>query len=209
VVVLGAGGHARVLLGLLSMTGRPVLGLLDDAPAKRGEALGGHVIAGPLDEVLGYKTDEVELVNAIGSSGRPDMRQAVYDRYVVQGYRFATLVHPSAVIAVDATLGAGVQVMALAVVQVGAVLGADVLLNTRASVDHDSRVGEHCHVAPGATVCGDVTLGPVSHIGAGATVVQGIRLGAGCLVAAGATVIRDVPEGTAVCGVPAVPMKTF
>lgn len=205
VVILGAGGHARVLLSLLSTQARQVIAILDDNPTKHGKPLDktGPAITGDLDAVKQYQPNEVELVNAIGSVRHPTARQAVYDSYTRLGYLFATLWHNAATIDCGAFIEPTSQIMASATVQRGAQVYANTLINTGTIIDHDTTIGEHTHVAPGATLCGDVTIGKGCHIGAGATIIQGITLGPGVVVGAGATVLEDVAEGLVVAGTPA------
>lgn len=205
VVVLGAGGHARVLLSLLKMLNREVRAVLDDNPALHGTRIGASdiPILGALEAVKKYEPNMVELVNAIGSAHRPTARQAAYDTYAAAGYAFAILAHPDATVAPEATLEQGVQVMASATLQANAVLRANTLINTGVCIDHDTIIGQHTHVAPGATICGGVTIGQGCHIGAGATVVQGVSIGQGVVVGAGATVLHDIPDQDIVIGTPA------
>jgi sugar O-acyltransferase (sialic acid O-acetyltransferase NeuD family) len=203
VIVLGAGGHAKVLIEALLKNGAVIAGIVDPNPVFLGtEILGVPVIGG--DEVItGYPPTDVLLVNGIGSISRPEVRKSVFERFVSQGYRFATVVHSSAVVASDVMLGEGAQVMAGAVIQPGTRIGCNAIVNTRASVDHDCQVEDHGHLAPGVTLSGNVAVGAGTHVGTGATVIQGVSIGANCLVAAGALVIRAVQDNMTVMGVPA------
>lgn len=203
VILLGAGGHARVLISLLRLLGRPIAALLDDDPAKQGTRIDGLPITAGLDAISKHNTQEIQLINAIGSAHRPTARQAVYDQYVKLGYSFATLIHPAAAVAPEAIFEQGVQIMAHATLQPGANLQPNTLINTAASIDHDTTIGEHTHIAPGATLCGGVSIGPGCHIGAGATIIQGLTLGAGVVVGAGATVLNDIPNNQTAFGTPA------
>jgi len=203
VVVLGAGGHARVLISLLKLIDRPIAAVLDDDPAKHSATLGGITITGGFDTIQNFGPDQVELVNAIGSAHRPTTRQAIYDQHTKLGYTFASLVHPAAVVAPGVKLDAGTQIMASATIQTGVSLGPNCLINTNAVVDHDTTIGSHNHIAPGVTLCGGVTIGPGCHIGAGATVVQGVSIGASTVVGAGATVLSDIGDRQVVMGTPA------
>lgn len=203
VFVVGAGGHARVLLEMLELTGRQVLGLTDPAPDKRGASIHGHVVLGSDELLEGQAPGSVELVNGIGSTNKLDRRAEVFQRFKAKGFRFATVVHPAAVVSRQAQLGEGVQVMAGAIVQTGCRIGPNTIVNTRASIDHDCWLGTSVHVAPGATLSGGVQVGDLTHIGVGATVVQSIVIGRRCLVGAGAVVLRDVPDQATVFGVPA------
>lgn len=205
-LLLGGGGHARVLLDIAKLAGRSVIGLLDDNPALLGSEIDGASVLGTIDALSEHDPATVALVNAVGSAGVPKVRRQVFERGRDAGFAFANIVHPSAVIAQSATIHPGAQVLAGAIVGPGASIGEDAIVNTRASVDHDALIGEHTHVAPGATVCGGVAIGAGSHIGCGATLIQSVRIGAGALVAAGAVVTRDVPDAARIGGVPARPI---
>jgi UDP-perosamine 4-acetyltransferase len=178
-VIVGAGCHARVLIDALACVGRSVLAALDDD-----------------DAIKGYPASDVELVNGVGSFKTTAQRDAIYRRFNDLGYRFARIIHPSAIISYSAVLGDGVQVMAGSVVGPGAAIGVNSIINTRAAVDHDCRIGESVHIAPGATLSGSVSIGDGTHIGTGAVVIQGISIGRRCLIAAGAVVYRDLPDGS-------------
>ncbi len=203
VVVVGAGGHARVLLEVLRCLGRQVLFVTDRSVGLYGTRIGGAEVRGPDECIAELPPGEVELVNGVGSVGVPNARREVYLRLRAQGYLFATLVHPSAVVAEGVAVAAGAQLMAGVVVQPGASIGENTIVNTRVAVDHDCRVGAHVHLAPGVVLSGTVTVGDRSHLGTGAVVIQGVRIGMGALVAAGAVVTRHVPDGARVAGVPA------
>ncbi len=208
VIVLGAGGHAKVLLGALRAAGERILGVTDLDPSRVGQKVLGVEVIGDDRVVLGYRADEIHLVNGLGGTGSTDKRRSVYEAFADEGYSFATVTHPSAVIGLDVTLGEGAQVMAGVVIQPGSRIAANALVNTRASIDHDARIGEHAHIAPGATLSGGVRVGPGAHVGTGASVIQAVTLGRSCLVGAGSAVIEDVPDNATVVGVPAKVVKT-
>jgi len=204
IIVVGGGGHAKVLMSALLLRGRSVLGFVDPnlelPPLLDTPHLGGD------SSVLAHPPDDVQLVNGVGSISCTKNHQKVYEWFVQKGYCFTTVAHPSAVIAPEVQIEDGVQVLAGAIVQAGCRLGANVIVNTGARVDHDCIIDSHAHLSPGVTICGAVHIGSGVHIGAGATVIQGIRIGAGSLVGAGALVIRDVSQGAKVVGVPAASM---
>lgn len=188
IYVLGAGGHAKVLIDALKLCGIQIAGVAEP---------------GDDEALLDKRTDSILLVNGVGGVGDTVPRRRVYEKFKQRGFRFATVRHPAAIVADDVELGEGVQIMAGAVVQPGARIGDNTIVNTRAVVDHDCDIGNHCHIAPGATLSGMVTLGEGAHIGAGATVIQSVKIGAGAVIGAGAAVVRDVPAGVRAVGVPA------
>lgn len=200
-IMLGAGGHARVLAEILLAQGQHLLGTIGPQPSPCAPPELAYL--GDDQALLTYARDAVLLVNGVGSVGPITTRRTLYERCVAAGYRFAPVRHTTAVVSGSAELGTGVQLLAAAVVATGAYLGDDVLVNTRAVIEHDCRVGEHCHIATGAVVCGGCDIAAGVHVGAGAVVRQGVRVGAGAVIAAGAVVIRDVPAHSLVAGVPA------
>jgi sugar O-acyltransferase (sialic acid O-acetyltransferase NeuD family) len=206
VIVLGTGGHARVLLATLQLLGVNVIGLTDSNPAVVGEVRGFPVI-GPDEAILRYQPDRIRLVNGLGSVSKPLARTRLFDRLKREGYFFASVIHPSAIIAADVSWGEGIQIMAGAIIQPGCRIGDNCILNTGAAVDHDCRIGSHVHLAPRVTLSGDVIIGDGVHIGTGAVVIQGVGIGEHCLIGAGTVVIDKVPANTKMVGVPAREVK--
>jgi UDP-perosamine 4-acetyltransferase len=200
VIVLGAGGHAAVLIDALQRAGRAILGCVD--PRRDSASAGplGAPVLGSDDAIARYRADEIELVNGIGAT---DCRSApggwrrheVDRRWRQRGYSFARVVHPSATIGNGCDIGDGIQIMAGVVVQTGTRLGAGCIVNTGARIDHDCTIGALAHIAPGAVLCGGVTVGDGAFVGAGATIVPGVAVGADARVGAGMVVIADVPAG--------------
>ena len=192
VIIIGAGGHARVLLDTLLDTNVKVLGFLDNDTSLHGTEIFGIPVLGMDEEVARYNPEDVELVNGIGSVGVVILRRKIFDKFKAIGYHFQRIIHPSSIISTRAALGEGVQVMAGAVINIGARIGDDSIINTKASVDHDCNIGRHVHIAPGCTLCGGVSVGDETMIGTGSCVIQGISVGARCLVRAGSNVWESV-----------------
>ena len=201
VALIGAGGHAAVCLELLRRQKACLLGYVSPVPS---EDLHPQLAYLGSDDILeAYKPEEVNLVMGIGFVVGSDLRERLYRQYRKRGFRFKTLIHESAVVALDAELKEGAQVMAGAGVQARAVIGENVLVNTRASVDHDTIVESHAAIMPGATICGGVKIGEGCFIGAGATVVQQVFLGNRSVLGAGALALKNLPEGSYAYGAPA------
>lgn len=208
VIVLGAGGHAKVLIDTLQTCSTPIQGILDSDPAKQGRMILGVSVIGTDEKLKEWAPNEVVLVNGLGSTESLMPRAVLHQRLRSQGYGFLSVVHPAAVVSSHARLGEGVQIMAGAVIQAGVRLGDGCIVNTGAVVDHDCTLEENVHVAPGAVISGGVHVGGDTHIGIGAVIIQGIRVGNRCLIAAGAVVVHDVSDGSCVAGVPAREIKT-
>jgi UDP-perosamine 4-acetyltransferase len=202
VILLGAQGHAKVVLDVLRECGFEVLGFITREAGEKG-ALQGIASLGDEAALERYAPDKVMLANGVGTVGPTARRRALFDRMHARGYRFATLVHPHACVARSAVLGEGAQIMAGAVLQPDVRIGANTIINTSASIDHDCLIGEHVHIAPGVTLSGAVRVGDRSHIGTGAAVIQGVAIGEDAFVAAGAVVTANVQPRRRVQGVPA------
>lgn len=204
-VLLGAGGHARVVLDAIGQLGwrDRVRGVLAPQVSDwQRERLGVPWLGG--DEFLAACDPEgTILVNGVGSVGRIGRRASLFEEGRDLGFAFGAVIHPWAMVSAGATLGQGVQIMARGVVQTGACLAENVLINTGAIVDHDCRLEAHVHIASGAILSGGVLVGRGTHVGSGAVVRQGIVLGSGVVVGAGAVVVRDVRDGAVVMGCPA------
>lgn len=203
VIVIGAGGHAKVLLEILSGQRVDVLGVTDAAFTERKTNFMGFPVLGTDEILFTYAPQAVQLVNGVGSVQDMHKRKDIFVNFKRLGFNFTKVIHRTAVVSGWASLGEGVQLMAGAVVQPGSSVGDNAIINTRAAVDHDCLIGSHAHLSPGVTLSGGVEVGEGVHIGTGATVIQGIRIGAYAVVAAGAVVVRNVPAGAKVMGVPA------
>jgi UDP-perosamine 4-acetyltransferase len=203
VIVIGAGGHGKVIADTLRMSGRIVLGFLEANLDLHGRIIEDVSVLGGDELLSDYPPETNNLANGIGSTVSTEARRTVYERLKRGGYRFEIVCHPAAIIAQSAQICSGVQIMAGTVIQPGVIIGENTIINTGAIVDHDCIIGKHCHIAPGAVLSGGVHVGDDCHIGTGASVIQSVGIGAGSLVAAGAVVIQDVPSNAWVAGVPA------
>ncbi|MRJ45162.1 acetyltransferase [Idiomarina loihiensis] len=190
-LVLGGGGHARVIIGILVTHNTPIQAVVAPDLGRTQEFKGLKHLRKD-DEVRHYNVNEVTLVNALGSlPGQYNLREELFKRFKKAGYQFLTVVSETAIISQYAVLQEGVQVLPGAVLNACNV-GENSIVNTGAIVEHDVTIGKHCHIAPGATICGNVTLGNNVHIGAGAIVIQGVDIGDSAVVGAGSVVSKNL-----------------
>ncbi|WP_417706270.1 NeuD/PglB/VioB family sugar acetyltransferase [Pseudomonas sp.] len=203
VVLLGAGGHAHVVLDVIELSVYALAGVSAPELVRGSRWLGVEVLGGD-EDVLRLGCETVLLVNGIGVIPGQSVRARVHRHFVGRGYRFISLIHPSAVIAAQVAMDEGVQVMAGVIIQPGCRLATGVIVNTGARIDHDCEIGEHAFIGPGATVCGDVRIEAGAFIGAGAVVLPGVTVKKDAVVGAGAVVVRTVETGVTVVGNPAV-----
>ena len=191
IVVIGGGGHAKVLMSLLKKPGWKILGYTDERD--RGAILGALYLGG--DAVLPGLLSAHQHCSGVIGLGKIDAsaaRVGLHRELCALGFDSPVVVSPCAVLNEEVELGAGTAVFDGAVVNSGTVAGSICILNTNSTVEHDCRLGDNVHVAPGATVCGSVVIGNDCMIGAGATIAQGVAVCAGSLIGAGAIVVADI-----------------
>ncbi|MDQ2828753.1 MAG: acetyltransferase [Chloroflexota bacterium] len=199
VLILGAGGHGKVVADILLCQGVPVLGFLDDDPMLEGHARLGLPIVGRIDAYPCYEPSG--LVLGIGDTAQ---RRWVVRRCGAEAQPlWRNAIHPRAIVAASARLGQGVTISAGAVVNPDASLDDHTIVNTGATVDHDCVVAAYGHIAPGASLAGGVRIGEGVLIGVGANICPNCSIGDWAVVGAGATVVRDIPAGVTAVGVPA------
>lgn len=201
IVILGGGGHAKVLIdAILSAGSFRIKGILDPC-LKKGSKVAGYPVLGPDKLLDGLKN--VLLVNGIGTIKACDKRKKIFEACKRKGFKFPEIVHPKTYISKTAKIREGAQILTGASVNTYAQIGEDSIINTRAIVEHDCKIGAHVHIASGAILGGAVRVGERSHIGMGAKVLQGVNIGRNATVGAGAVVTKDVGDGKTVVGIPA------
>lgn len=195
VYVVGAGGHARVVIDLLTRGGVAIAGIIDRSPAVPS-LRGVPVLAedAPLPP-------EAEFVIAVGDN-------AVRERLARARRRFCTGVHPASTVATDASLGPGTVIMAGAVVNAGARIGRHCIVNTGAIVEHDCVLEDFVSIAPGAVIGGAAQVAHGSAVSIGATVLHGVRIGRHVVLGAGAVATEAVPDNVVAFGCPARVVRT-
>lgn len=200
VVILGGGGHAKVVIDILEQAGEvDIAGFV--SAAEQPDALCGYRRLGSDDVLVATLRDGIQ--NAFVAIGDNRRRQDCIGALQRQGFTLINAISPAAVISKYASLARGIAVMPGAVINAGARLDDGVIVNTNASVDHDCVIGACVHIAPGVALAGCVTLGEGVFLGAGTTVIPNIAIGAWTTVGAGAAVVADLPDRVVAVGVPA------
>ena len=210
-LLLGAGGHARVVAETALATGRfSGIAFLDDrcsSLARLPDQQLGWPVIGPFTAALDPQIRQ-KFPAALVAIGNAAVRLQWLPRLAALGYQLPVVIHPTACVSPSAQLGVGSVVFAQASIQAQAMIGSGAILNTGCSVDHDTQLGNGVHVCPGAHLAGEVQVGNRSWIGIGASVIQQICIGDNVTVGAGAVVVRDLSDGVTAVGVPARVLPT-
>ena len=194
-VIIGAGGHAKVVISTLQGAKVSVAAVFDDNQTLWGTKIMGVTVSGPVASIERKQFDFGVI--AIGNNSK---RKQIADSFDLN---WATAVHPTAYVHPSVKIGAGSVIFAGAVIQPETVIGEHVIINTGASVDHDCIIDDYVHIAPGVHLAGNVQLGEGTFLGIGSSVIPGVKIGAWTIIGAGGVVIRDIPDETIAVGVPA------
>lgn len=210
-VIMGAGGHGRVVADLVRTLGHDVVGYADEDTDKLGivvDSTGATVV---LDQttVLCCARGEQRWPLAIDAVALGVGDNTARAQFLAQipDAMLSTLIHPRSWVSESAQLGPGSIVLAGALINSGANIGGAAIVNSGAIIEHDCALGIAVHISPGATLCGAVSVGARSWVAAAAVIIPGCKVGKGCVVGAGAVVIRDIPDGMTVVGNPALPIQ--
>lgn len=203
IIVIGGGGHAKVVISLIKkIKGWHLLGYLDDE--NKGKILGVQYLGNDKHlKILKEKHPQCAAAIGVGSVAVSDKRRKIKEHLEDKGFHLPTLVSPSAVTNEDVSIGKATVILDGVVVGAGTKIGEGVILNTSCSVDHDCQIGDFVHVAPGVTISGGVVIGAQCLLSVGATVIQYKTIADNCLIGAGATVIDDCPKAGCYLGTPA------
>ena len=198
VILIGGGGHAKVVIDCVLSAGDRVVGILDDTLASGTDVLGIPVL-GKTEAWIKYP--DCKFIISIGSNG---VRRKIATKWMLPWY---TAIHPAATVSSFARIGAGTVVMPGAIVNAGAVVGCHCIINSGAVVEHDNVLGDYVHISPNAALGGTVSVGEGTHVGIGACVRNNTSICGGCTVGAGAAVVKDITESGVYAGVPARKIK--
>lgn len=200
-VILGAGGHAKMVIEAARTQGKyePTLCLahVDDLVP---DVLGVATEAETDERLLSLQQAGYHAFVAVGSNR---LRRKLCTKLQSLGLPLATIISSQAWVSPSATLGAGTVVMPGAIIGAAVTIGRGAIINTAASVDHDGGIGDYVHIAPGVHLAGCVTIGEATFLGVGVSVIPERTIGSGSTIGAGAVVVRDVPDNQVWVGCPA------
>lgn len=195
--VIGAGGHAKVVIATLNAMGLNIDRVLDDNRALWGRHIMGIDIGGP---ILSIQETE-ETITAIIAIGENNIRKKIAES--LPRVEWINAIHPSAFIHPSAKIGTGNMIFAGTVIQPDTQLGNHCIINTAASIDHDCIIEDYVHIAPGCHLAGSVSINEGTFLGIGSNVIPGVTIGKWSICGAGSAITNDIPDKSKFAGVPA------
>ena len=192
VIIIGSGGHAKVVYDALSKSTLNIIAIMD-IKKKLNEFFYPLNLIGENDLLIkNYPKDKFILCNGLGMINvKSNKRKQVYDKLKKRGFSFLTIKHKFSFVSESSIILEGAQIMAGAIVQNSSVIGKNTIINTNASVDHDCDINDNCHIAPGAILNGNVIIESGSFIGSGSVVKESIKIKKNSIIGAGVTVFKD------------------
>lgn len=193
VILIGGGGHAKVIIDCIRTAGDKVIGILDDnLPV--GRIISGTSVLGPVSQWADYSENKFFL--AIGNNAvRKKLDSVMHANWY-------TAIHPSAVVSPQAKIGSGTVIMPGAIVNSDAVIGKHCIINSGAIIEHDNILGDYVHISPRAALGGTVRIGEKTHVGIGAIIKNNITVCEDCTLGAGSVTVKNVEVPGTYVGVP-------
>jgi sugar O-acyltransferase (sialic acid O-acetyltransferase NeuD family) len=214
IIVLGAGGSGMDILGIIYAINKEkkewdILGFLDDNLALHGKELDGFKVLGSIDEAINYP--DSYFISSIADPTNRIVRRKVWDRVKKYGFRFATLVHPAAIIYKNVCIGEGCVINANCVLGSSVVLENNIHLGYSCNVAHETRIKSHCSFGTGVNFSSGIIVGEDCYIGAGVSATHDVKIDDNILIAVGSAIIDDLKHNSQNIwiGIPAIPIKEY
>ncbi|OPA80199.1 hexapeptide transferase [Paenibacillus selenitireducens] len=203
VVIIGAGGHAKVVIDMIQSNPEfEIIGCTDRIGNRK---ISGIPVLG--DDSILPQLYEQGIRHAFVAIGGNSVRHQLARHALDTGFELINAISPHAYVADSVILGSGIAVMPGAVLNAEACIGNNSIINTCASVDHECYIGETCHIAPGCNISGNVRIGEGTFLGTGTKVIDGMTIGSWSILGSGAVVVKDIPSYCLAVGVPAKIIK--
>lgn len=201
VIIIGAGGHAKVIADIIEKSGDNLIGFLDDNEEIQNKVIyNNKKVLGKTSDCLRYK-DKVFIIGI----GNNKVRKLINEQYNLNWY---TAIHPTAIIANNVEIGHGTAIMAGAIINPCTKIGNHCIINTKVSIDHDNNIENYVHISPGSTLCGTVTIEELNWICTGVTIINNIIIKKNNVIGAGTVVVKNIEENNKTyVGIPAKKLK--
>jgi sugar O-acyltransferase (sialic acid O-acetyltransferase NeuD family) len=203
-LIVGTGGQGKVVLECALKTYEKIVFITNDLHARSIDDYKIIYEQETTEEYIFKNFDEI--IVAIGNN---NARLNLSLKYITQGLKLATIIHPMAVVSKYAEIGEGTVIFANAIVNSYAKIGRACIINTGAIVEHDCKLGDGVHISPNAAMGGMVSIGKKTWVCIGSSIANNIKIGKEAIIGAGAVVIKDVPDKVLVAGVPSIIKKQY
>jgi sugar O-acyltransferase (sialic acid O-acetyltransferase NeuD family) len=166
--IIGAGGHARAVAGLLRDSAEFSLGFFvsekSTSPGEISEA----------DFIRDVDPSANFLAMGVGGIRDLKLRWNLYEKFFELGFAFPAIVSKNANIDSTASLGVGAQIFPMTVVGANVKIGDLAIINSGSVVEHDTKVGKGAHISTASVINGGCEVGDFSFVGSGSLLENGL-----------------------------------
>jgi|SRR5699024_1015640 len=202
-IIIGNGGHSKVVQDIVKAQNKySIYAVLDDAI--EDTVINNDIIFSNIDFLNQLDKENFFYVIAIGNN---QIRKKIVKKIDVSNERYATVIHPSAIISESSKISYGTLVMPKVVINANTLIGNHCIINTNATIEHDNKLESFVHVSPGTILSGRVKIGSETHLGSGTVVIPNINIGSESIIGAGTVITKDIPNNVTAVGVPAKIIK--
>lgn len=177
-----------------------LIGFIDDDKEKQGKnKLGFEVFS--REALLKYKDAQVLAVP--GNPNNFHLRANIISALNITENRFTTVIHPSAVVSLNASIGVNVLIMAGVVITSNAKIEDHICVLPNTVIHHDTLIEQYTLIGSNITISGNTTIGKNCYIGSGSNIINNIRIGNNTLIGMGSNVIKSIADNSKAVGNPA------
>ena len=141
-----------------------------------------------------------EIIMAIGE---PDVRAKMYNEIKADGFIFAVIIDPNAVVLSTAKIREGVIISPNAFVSSDVCIGENSLLQPGCTIGHDAKIGKNTVISSLTAISGHCIIGDNTYIAVGVPVKEGVKIGSETIIGLGSVVSMDIDDCVIASGNPA------
>jgi len=198
-LVLGFGGNAIDAIDTIE-NNYEIIGFIDDDPERQKLTFEGIPVY-PRQVLEKYK--DAKVITLIGSAANFRNREKIINDFKIAESRFATIIHPTAVVSRLAKIGRDVIVFAGTIVTANAIVGNHIFILPNSVIHHDVSVDDYTLIGANVTIAGHVKVGKCCYLGSASSIMNGINIGDRSMIGMAANVVRSVPPDSTMVGNPA------
>lgn len=200
--IVGAGGFGRELLWWIKDINKvkptwELAGFLDDDPHALDAYECDYGIVGSIRDWQPKEDEEFAL--ALGS---PALKRKIVGLMKKKGAKFATIIHPTAMLSEFAHHGEGFIMFPYSKLSANSTVGDFVTL-LATPIGHDTLIGDYSVISGGCNIVRNVVIGKDVFLAAGVCIAQDVHIGDGAYLGLGCVVLKDVPPEATMFGNPA------
>lgn len=202
-LVVGAKGLAKEVLGLLNLTGDlENLVFYDDVTPDMPDLLYDRFPILRTENQAKEYFQKVDNKFTLGV-GFPNVRYTLFHKFVDLGAEPFSLIASSAAIGVfDMGIANGITVSHNCIISNSVSIGKGSFINAQTAIGHDTEIGEFCEICPSVNISGGVRIGDYTFIGTGAIIYPNVKIGKNVSISVGSVVRKNVPDNSIVHGNP-------